>query len=399
MEYDLAEEPIASGLSGTIYSTKDGSRALKYINYKNHKYTNLTWVVEISVLKHLKHRKIVCLDDIVLTKDGCFLVMPKLIPLNSVKVESFKSRVKEQLALDIAEALAYLHSFGLIHTDIKPKNVLIDVKNNMFVSALLCDMGAVQATNVNKLLRKFYPVVKAPKYIPKEYSENTLIPKHYTWYLAYPLCSRPPEISHRKYISLESDVWAYGCFLTSIINGGNGFNHDSLPEGMKWTDYIDKNVTGDLKPTVTACLQIDSDKRPTMMQIINSTDDNDFDEIPPKTTLIDLVCSLAIDSDAKIQITKIINSWTQTTDISPDCVEFCKRLIDKAMDERTKVHFENNAYLPVMICINMALQLFHPQVVVDVGSIYGTDQPVGAEYSEATMWLFRVVFEYDIFAL
>lgn len=401
MQYELSDVPIARGLSGTIYATKDKQYILKFIDYAKHKFTQLNWVVEITVLNHMKHRKIVPLIEVVETKQGCFLVMPKLTPLDHVKTKSFKERVKEQIALDIGEALTHLHQYGIIHTDIKKKNTLISVQDKTFMSALLCDMGAVKATSVAKLLRKNVSVAKAPKYVPMIYDVPYGVSNHHQYYAAYPPCGRPPEVISKSFISFKSDVWSYGCFMTSLTNGGVGFNIDNCPAGEDWERYVDENTTGPLKPAITACLKVDVDKRPSMLQLMGSTEEFNEELDQSRETLMDVVCSLPIDTGTCQYLRGLISTWSAKAIISSDCVQFCKYLIARTVaDHRTKVHFENNAYLPVIICINIGLQLFHPQVQVDLCKIYNVDSvddDLGPEYVESVMWVFREIFHYDLF--
>jgi serine/threonine-protein kinase len=105
------------------------------------------FLAEITTTANLQHPHILPLFDS--GEADCFLfdVMP------SVQGESLRDRLDRehqlpvddavQIAKDVAEALAYAHSHGVIHRDIKPANILIQA-----CRPVIADFGIALAVGV-----------------------------------------------------------------------------------------------------------------------------------------------------------------------------------------------------------------------------------------------------------
>jgi serine/threonine protein kinase len=50
--------------------------------------------------------------------------------LNDPKVGSFNSPTRLRIAFEIASALQFCHTNGILHLDVKPQNVLLDFQGN-----------------------------------------------------------------------------------------------------------------------------------------------------------------------------------------------------------------------------------------------------------------------------
>eukprot|EP00755_Sulcionema_specki_P027181 Sspe_Gene.87291::Locus_58398_Transcript_1_1_Confidence_1.000_Length_1400::g.87291::m.87291 len=113
---------------GQLYAVKRMDKA--YLSKKDKSVDQV--LVEIAVLRALDHPRCIKLIDVLHTNDTLFVVMEyyKSVELyqyivdnktNGVPVDAAR-RVMQQLL----EGLAYLHSKGVVHRDIKAENILID---------------------------------------------------------------------------------------------------------------------------------------------------------------------------------------------------------------------------------------------------------------------------------
>ena len=100
---------------------------------------------EISILGMCKHPNLLELEEVYETATKLYIVTKyvsggslfQYLKENNFKVsESFSKKI----ILDIATALGFLHSFGIIHRDIKLENVLVEIKHNK-VKAKIIDFG------------------------------------------------------------------------------------------------------------------------------------------------------------------------------------------------------------------------------------------------------------------
>ena len=144
---------------------------------------------------------------------------------------------------DTASGLAYLHSCKppIIHQDIKPANILVDVNDNYCIT----DFGISVKTGK-----------KEDDYLEDENSGTVIY--------------MPPERFCDGYCpNPKSDVWSLGATIYELLTGDVPFGNDGgnaqangavIPE-------IKANVPRKIKKIVYACLNVDPEKRPTAEKI------------------------------------------------------------------------------------------------------------------------------------
>lgn len=156
-----------------------------------------TTIREISVLKQLKHKNIINLLDIFFhskTNDiylvfelaSCDLkqFMSKHIKKYPIKLDKIKNYLYQ-----ILNGISYCHSKSILHRDIKPQNILINVKTEIIK---ITDFG----------LARCY-------ILPNRTWTHEIIT---LWY-------RPPEVLLGcKSYSIYVDIWSIGCLFAEMLN-------------------------------------------------------------------------------------------------------------------------------------------------------------------------------------
>ena len=156
--YRHSAEVLGTGTFGVVYATKHKDYDTALVVKSFAKENLHVAMAEVYVLEKLgPHPNIVVLWDawlghraqghIVLERFGSSLhhflhrASPKGYPMDLVGVRG--------ITRDIARALCYVHSRGILHADVKPGNIL-----HMSHKAKLCDWGsALEARNVSLLCR------------------------------------------------------------------------------------------------------------------------------------------------------------------------------------------------------------------------------------------------------
>jgi glycogen synthase kinase 3 beta len=226
---------IGNGSFGVVYQGmyKSEEVAIKKV-YQDKRYKNR----ELQIMQELNHTNIVSLrhhfftngekpDDLYLNlvmeflSDTLYRVIKNYVklkqPVPSVLVKCY--------LFQLARGLAYLHSTGVCHRDIKPQNLLIDVNSHVLK---ICDFGS------------------AKKLIPNEPNVAYICSRYY----------RAPELilGATDYTSVV-DVWSMGCVAGEIILGRPLFpgesGVDQLVEIIKVLGTPSKEQLVAMVPTLT----------------------------------------------------------------------------------------------------------------------------------------------------
>ena len=125
--------------------------------------------------------------------------------MKSRNFEINEERTRE-IVQSIANAIQYLHSFGIIHRDIKLENIMMTDNSDKAVPKL-ADFG---------LARMIGP------------SEKSTEPFGTLGYVA-------PEVLKKEPYSYSCDLWSLGCVTYALLSGTLPFDHDSQSESIKMT--------------------------------------------------------------------------------------------------------------------------------------------------------------------
>jgi serine/threonine protein kinase len=151
---------------------------------------------EIETSANLRHPHILPLFDSGRTGESLFFVMP------FVEGESLRARLERErqlplddairIALEVADALHYAHSRGVIHRDIKPENVLLESGH-----AVVADFGIARATRnaENPALTQTGSSLGTPRYMS------------------------PEQAAGEKNVDGRADLYSLACMLFEMLAG------------------------------------------------------------------------------------------------------------------------------------------------------------------------------------
>ncbi|KAL0582628.1 hypothetical protein ABG067_007395 [Albugo candida] len=201
IEYEYLKT-IGSGAYGVVISVRD-KRTEKEIAVKNiqRAFDDLTdakrIVREIKLMRHLNHKNILKVDDIIPPESLCIFedvyIVSELMNTDLHRViYSRHALSQEHMAFFLYQmlcAMKYVHSANVIHRDLKPSNVLV----NSNCELKICDFGLARGIFVEEELELTEYVVTR-------------------WY-------RAPEImlGCMKY-TRAVDVWSIGCIFGEMMS-------------------------------------------------------------------------------------------------------------------------------------------------------------------------------------
>ena len=210
---------------------------------------------EIKLLKKLRnHKNIIKYFEHFENDKHFFIVMENIAGgnlLNAInKMSKFTEPMAKNIFRQLIETIKYLHSIGIVHRDIKPDNILIELDNTI----KLCDFG-----------------------VSKEVKEGQLL----TDSCGTPAFVAPEILKDSPYNPFITDIWSSGVVLYAMITGFfpfRGVNQTELHRNIlsgtfpKLTD-----VSNELKDLLNKILEVNPNKRINIDNILKHpwlNDDN-----------------------------------------------------------------------------------------------------------------------------
>mmetsp|Transcript_19139 Transcript_19139/g.27673 ORF Transcript_19139/g.27673 Transcript_19139/m.27673 type:complete len:733 (+) Transcript_19139:108-2306(+) len=137
-KYTLVKK-IRSGSFATVWEGKHNETdivcAIKVVARKDLKPKDDAQVLnEVAILQSLHHKSIVCLVDFFEEKDNFFIIMELMsggdVFDRIVEKNHYTELDARNLATELLEAVAFMHSHGVAHRDLKPQNLLLQTKDD-----------------------------------------------------------------------------------------------------------------------------------------------------------------------------------------------------------------------------------------------------------------------------
>ncbi|KAL0381421.1 UNVERIFIED_CONTAM: LEAF RUST 10 DISEASE-RESISTANCE LOCUS RECEPTOR-LIKE PROTEIN KINASE-like 1.4 [Sesamum angustifolium] len=272
--FDPSRE-LGDGGYGTVYygELPDGRIVAVKRLYENNFKRVEQFMNEVEILTRLRHQNLVTLHGCTSRRSRELLLVYEYIPNGTVADHLHGNRAKSGLlswpirlniALETADALAYLHKSDIIHRDVKTNNILLD--NDFHVKVADFGLSRLFPSNVTH-------VSTAPQGTP-----GYVDPEYYQCYQ----------------VTEKSDVYSFGVVLVELISSlqavdTNRHRHDINLSNMAINkiqnhmvhELVDSSLGFETNSTVRRmvtlvaelafrCLQQEKDMRPSMEEVLET---------------------------------------------------------------------------------------------------------------------------------
>jgi len=264
--YEIDEShPIGTGKFSEVFlcwrkNAPEKRYALKVINTRHDDHVSLTRIYEeIDILRLLgNHPSIIQLVDVDDTPElNRIRVVAELCEggelYDRIQAKQFYPEQQAKVLVhNLLEAVAYIHSKGIMHRDIKPENILLASKHND-TDIKISDFGLAR-------LSKDYP-----RRLPRSHSICGS-----DFYLA-------PEVIKQEEYGREIDIWSVGVVAYVILSGSLPFFHNVLHKlyrqimerDLNFADDRWKSVSKGAQDFILRLLQVRAGDRLTAEQALN----------------------------------------------------------------------------------------------------------------------------------
>ncbi|MGV3710262.1 MAG: protein kinase domain-containing protein [Gemmatimonas sp.] len=125
---------------------------------------------EARTVAKLQHPNIVTVYAVRRLREGGLALVMQLVPGRTLKQAvadqgPFPAEQAERVIRDVAQALAYAHSQGVVHRDVKPENIFIDETSGR---AMLSDFGIAHSAEFDSRLTMTGAAIGTPAYMSPE---------------------------------------------------------------------------------------------------------------------------------------------------------------------------------------------------------------------------------------
>jgi serine/threonine protein kinase/alpha-tubulin suppressor-like RCC1 family protein len=125
---------------------------------------------EAQTVARLQHPNIVTVHAVKRLRDGGLALVMQLVPGKTLKQAihddgPFEPERAEHVLRDVAEALAFAHRHGVVHRDVKPENIFLEMGTGR---ALLADFGIAHSTEFDSRLTMTGAAIGTPAYMAPE---------------------------------------------------------------------------------------------------------------------------------------------------------------------------------------------------------------------------------------
>ncbi|KAG0045217.1 hypothetical protein BGZ83_009528 [Gryganskiella cystojenkinii] len=325
---------------------------------------------EVDILARLYHKNITRYYDVEQKGDHLHIIMEYADGGTLEKaVPKLDWEDKKRIVAEIAEGLAYLHSEGIIHRDIKHTNILLTAQNTV----KLCDFGCA-------------------KLLAATLSASTCSPRGTRGWIAPELnCARP------KY-SEKSDIYALGVVMEKMsIPGKTPLDYRTLMEECLVKNPMERPSAEKIAHAFSITKREGINRRqelpsrPSLNEQVHSLDQD------PLAHRQELFNSVELDDDDALIIRGLsIFRDDQDPDVHKNAFELLRvalgqgnpdaqhdlRTLQRDFDEKYPLN-QQTAMARIMNAVNQE----HPQVQYALGLVYQKGIGVQQDQFKATQWI------------
>ncbi|SRR5579875_1829294 len=184
--------------------------------------------LEARALARLSHPHIVIVHDAGTDSGHLYIVMEYVSggTLRDYMEQPLTLREVTRIVREVASALTYAHSQGIIHRDVKPVNVLMDTNKRMVLS----DFGIAKVMATSAVLTRSGAGVGTPEYMSPEQC-------------------RGGQVDHR------ADIYALGVMLYELLTGHTPFEADNYTALAHSHIYEAPPFPSKLNPRISPAVQ------------------------------------------------------------------------------------------------------------------------------------------------
>lgn len=262
----LLQDIIASGGYGVVYRAIDQKFNLPVaikIGYSSNEFMK-----EARLASQVQHRHIVRVSDFGCDEGVSYLVMELLHgevleDLFNRQGQQLSGRQLRKLVSEIGDALAFVHASGLVHRDLKPRNIILRDQVGLEGDSrgksdfVLLDFGIAAKIDTNTTLRnRTYDGAGTVEYMA------------------------PEQLGPSSQSTPQSDIYAFGIILYQMMTGKVPFSMDGtslvsradcvekiIHANVPRFDEISPNrkFPSDIESLILLCLEKDPQRRPQSM--------------------------------------------------------------------------------------------------------------------------------------